>query len=167
MSIELSAKVNTWINLGSFVFAFPFSLKKFNIKCEESLCLKTQKDFSTVSDLRQYNLGNCELDFIISLDNLAKAALNVYSAGDDILLGEDGGYWIYFDAFEGNHSSLGLAIILAFNYAEMTQTNIVDDGLFLRMTREVTAQQLLKTFQLDSLKSFNDFAISISEKLAS
>ncbi|MEH1932705.1 MAG: hypothetical protein V7L14_03040 [Nostoc sp.] len=131
MSNELNVKVNNPVSLKALIEKTYSVLTEINLAGQPKLKVLSdgQELFDTYLD--NFILYDSEIDITVGIAEYAEVFISIFSAGESETLGEEGGFWAYFEAGEMPYPSVFLMIILALAYAKLTGEKIVYESCII------------------------------------
>jgi hypothetical protein len=165
MSIELSVKVNSPVDMKALIEEAYFLLKEIHIVEQIELRVRQGDSWLVDDELRNLIIEKSAFEVVVELPKCAKVFLNVFSAGESEWLGEEGGFWVYFEAGEMPYPSVFLMIILTVAYARLTEGEIVDEESVLTGDRSISADDALNKLIIPTQQHFVPYSIQVCQKL--
>jgi len=165
MSSELNIKVNNHVSLKALLEKTYSVLTEINLAVQPKL--KVLSDGQELFDpyLEDCVLCDTEIDITVKISEDAKVFISIFSAGESDFLGEEGGFWAYFEVGEMSCQSVFLMIILALSYAKLTGEKIVDESCILTSDRYTSVENVMNIIRLSTRKDFTDYSMQVCHKL--
>ncbi|RCJ29411.1 hypothetical protein A6770_22015 [Nostoc minutum NIES-26] len=165
MSSELNIKVNNPGSLKTFIEKTYSVLTKINLVVQPQL--KVLSDGQELFDtyLEDLVLCNTETDITVEIPEYAKVFISIFSAGESEFLGEEGGFWAYFEVGKMLCQSVFLMFILALTYAKLTGEKIVYESCILTSDRYISVDNVMNIIRISTRKDFTDYSIEVCRKL--
>lgn len=164
MSTELCVKVNEPVNLKILLDEIRSLLEQIGVSDQPQLLVKQDESFLTERELKELVINKSCLEAVIEIPSHARVFMLVFNAGNSQWLGEEGGFWTYFEAGSTPCPSFVLMIILAIAYSKLTKSDITDDALLLGEDRFALADNILNQIRANDTQNFVNYSAQICQQ---